>query len=86
MDVLYTDFSKAFNRVSHELLIFKLRRLGFPENLLPSSFNYLTGRTQRVLFNFIFSREIRERHLGPMLFNLYINDLPSCVHCPKVLL
>jgi len=46
-DVIYTDFSKAFDSVNHSLLLFNLDQLGFPNNLLTC---YLNGRSQRVLF------------------------------------
>ena len=42
VDVIYTDFSKAFNKVDHNILIGKLSNLGIPSNFLTT---YLKGRT-----------------------------------------
>lgn len=55
--------------------------------------NSLTGRFQRVLFKGILSREIlipsgvlQGSHLGPLLFALFVNDIPDCVNFAHVLL
>ena len=57
-DVIYTDFSKAFDTVSHDLLILKLDLIGFPPKLLSWISSYLKDRTQRVVFNDFRSRKI----------------------------
>jgi len=57
-DVIYIDFSKAFDSVSHSLLLFKLDQLGFPNNLLTWISSYLNGRSQRVLFKIAVSKMI----------------------------
>jgi len=49
-NVIYTDFSKAFDSVNHSLFLFKLDQLGFPCNLLTWISSYLNGRNQRVIF------------------------------------
>jgi len=51
-DVIYTDFSKAFDSVNHSLLLFKLNQLGFPYNLLTWISSYLNG-ILNTEFNFI---------------------------------
>ena len=80
--VLLTDLSKAFDCLSHDLLLAKLEAYGFdymPVKLLHS---YLTDRHQRVRINSIYStwNEIingvpQGSILGPLLFNIYLSDL-----------
>jgi hypothetical protein len=48
VDAIYTDFCKAFDKVSHMLLLRKLAKLGFGGSLLAWIGSYLTGRKQFV--------------------------------------
>jgi len=51
MDVAYLDFSKAFDTVSHNILLGKLRKRGLDEWTVRCIKNWLNGRTQRVVIS-----------------------------------
>ena len=81
---VFLDIYKVFDKVWHDYLIFKLEAYGIEGELLSLLENYLQNHQQKVVLNGqtsewrkIFSGVLHVSVLGPLVFLIYINDLPD---------
>ena len=84
IDIIYTDYEKAFDNVDHGILLTKLFNLGVRGKIIKLLQSYLIERTQRVRINSHFSESVMVTSgvpQGPLLASLffvfYVNDLPE---------
>jgi len=91
MDIVYLNFSKAFDTVSHSLLLKKLMCYGLDKRSVWWMGNRLTGHTQRVVVNHSFSNwkpvtsgVVHGLTLGPTLSSIFVSDLDDGIKCTLI--
>ena len=90
--MILIDLQKAFDTVNHEILLKKMEFIGFSEETTKWFKSYLSNRKFKVHIKNTFSEPgnllcgvPQGSILGPLLFLLYINDMPQAVDCELLL-
>lgn len=93
LDVIYTDITKAFDKLDHKILLDKMQHYGLSDDLRQWFLSYLSHREQVITINGYCSKPFyptsgvpQGSNLGPLLFSIYINDVTKVISNSKVLL
>lgn len=80
----FFDVNKAFDKMTHDGVALKMKRMGLSEVTIALLVNFLTGRTTKIKLNGIYSDPILQKAgtpqgaiLSPTLFNIWVSDLPQ---------
>lgn len=87
INVVYFDFSKAFDRVDHHLLACKLAKLSMPFILFKTIVNFITNRKYYIIVDGQIQKEFfialssvpHGSHCGPLLYLIFCFDIVECV-------
>ena len=90
---IFLDFSKAFDTLDHEILLYKLKHYGIKDKALFLFRNYLTNRRQYTDLGGLKSNLLQIKTgvpqgsiLGPLLFLVYINDIADITKYLKTII
>ena len=90
--LILIDLQKAFDTIDHDLLLEKMMFLGFSKEVINWFRSYLSNRKFKVNINKAFSNYgnvtcgvPQGSILGPLLFLLYVNDMPQALSCDLLL-